>query len=683
MVRLSARLWSLVFVVLLILVPAHLTIGEGDDTGSASRDSSLLVSVLFDFGDGRTLWGQAQVPVDNATAQVATEVAAAGLGLQLEEAEFPGFGSYLQSVDGVQQPSDFSRFWQLLSYNESGWHAADVGMSGLAVTNGSTIGWFLGPYGILPLVDPQHPYAGVANVTVLLDFGDGRYDHRDAVIRAPNGTALEATRYAAALANWQLDLQTFSFGTFVSGIAGVQTPEDFSRSWSLVRWHQGAWETSSVGSDALVLQEGDTIAWQFGPWGAPLPLSTPSDPQPTVAVGHLLLDYGNGTRQWIDVLARDSGALHSEDLWRAALGQSGHAFELVITPEGPGTDGPARLLEVDGVGIGEDPTALWDLLWWYDLGPGPSVWDRLWWGAYEDSKLGWNSTANLTLALVHHSLFSGPPDATPLVPDAPLDLPPVFDSPTSLTIVAGTPTTFFLQAHDPEGSENLLFALVSAESEGGDEGAAGDEGAVEVSPQGMLTIRTSRAQQADLALLVRINEAGLLNGQMIGSSKGIGVALHVDVLPPQPKDVILRLGPLVDADGRPLVGATLRGTIDGVAAEGRTDAAGEVVLTFASVPLSSNLTGSWSHRDYANGTLQPLSIPLATLEWFAALGADPNATTWSLQLDQDSINGVAPQTIGHRRSVVQPHDSMPLVLAALLVLLALGLAAAVRRRQPR
>ncbi len=105
------------------------------------------VGVLFDFGNGSWAWADVSVP-DPANAWCATVAAADALDYELEYS-FSQYGVFLESVDGVDTPDDFSAYWGLLSWSgdDDAWASSMVGALDLEVQAGSSVSWHFGAFG--------------------------------------------------------------------------------------------------------------------------------------------------------------------------------------------------------------------------------------------------------------------------------------------------------------------------------------------------------------------------------------------------------------------------------------------------------------------------------------------------------------------------------------------------------
>ena len=77
-------------------------------------------------------------------------------------------------------------------------------------------------------------------------------------------TAWSTTKFAAFEADWQLNYSTHpEYGTFVSGIDGVEAPSDYSWWWKLMTFNttDSSWEGSMLGVDSVTTPASNNIAW--------------------------------------------------------------------------------------------------------------------------------------------------------------------------------------------------------------------------------------------------------------------------------------------------------------------------------------------------------------------------------------------------------------------------------------
>ncbi len=105
------------------------------------------VAVLFDFGDGRWAWNDTAYTAPS-NAWCATVNASDALGFDLEFS-FSQDGVFLESVDGVATPADFSKYWGLWWWDDTkeAWQASMVGALDLNLTNTGAIAWRFGAFG--------------------------------------------------------------------------------------------------------------------------------------------------------------------------------------------------------------------------------------------------------------------------------------------------------------------------------------------------------------------------------------------------------------------------------------------------------------------------------------------------------------------------------------------------------
>ena len=77
-------------------------------------------------------------------------------------------------------------------------------------------------------------------------------------------TAWSTTKFAAHEADWELNYSTHpEFGTMLTGIEGVDAPDDYSWWWKLMTYNKTseAWEDSMVGVDSVEYPLSKNVAW--------------------------------------------------------------------------------------------------------------------------------------------------------------------------------------------------------------------------------------------------------------------------------------------------------------------------------------------------------------------------------------------------------------------------------------
>lgn len=77
-------------------------------------------------------------------------------------------------------------------------------------------------------------------------------------------TAWSTTKFAAAEADWELNYSTHpDFGTMLSGIEGIEAPDDYSWWWKLMTFNKSSenWEDSMVGVDSVEYPLSKNVAW--------------------------------------------------------------------------------------------------------------------------------------------------------------------------------------------------------------------------------------------------------------------------------------------------------------------------------------------------------------------------------------------------------------------------------------
>ena len=101
-----------------------------------------------------------------------------------------------------------------------------------------------------------------ARIGVLIFMDDSDYHWDDAEME-PNSTALCATLAACKDLRIAINYSMSQYGAFVTGIGGMEAPEDFSWWWYLLLWNgaNSSWEEAPKGASDLRLSDGDCICW--------------------------------------------------------------------------------------------------------------------------------------------------------------------------------------------------------------------------------------------------------------------------------------------------------------------------------------------------------------------------------------------------------------------------------------
>ena len=156
---------------------------------------------------------------------------------------------------------------------------------------------------------------GNLSINVLIDFGNTEYYWSDLNISADNNSALNATEKACDILEFDFNYSTSDYGAFVNGINEILNADDWSESWLLYYWNKtlDIWSLSPVGAGQFLMDDGASIAWIYDRWGDSPPVATPSNKDPVLIKSDILIDFGNGTYQWEDVIL--------EGVW-AATGQT-------------------------------------------------------------------------------------------------------------------------------------------------------------------------------------------------------------------------------------------------------------------------------------------------------------------------------------------------------------------------
>jgi hypothetical protein len=172
----------------------------------------------------------------------------------------------VDAINGVWNNYTVPNWWSLWFWNftSGSWESSPVGASLLVLNDGDMIAWsYVDSWTPSPPANPP-----VTQVEVMLNYGNGTVNwHNVSLIGISN--AFKATKAAAVTLSYTM----YSYGILVDAIDGVWNNWTSVNWWSLFFWNftSGNWTSSSVGSDQLVLSDGDMIAWSYVDSWTPVP----------------------------------------------------------------------------------------------------------------------------------------------------------------------------------------------------------------------------------------------------------------------------------------------------------------------------------------------------------------------------------------------------------------------------
>ena len=272
---------------------------------NANNTLNLTMDVLIDFGNTRYQWVTVNLTGNNNTAFNATQLAC-----DMQEFEFnysiSEMGIFLNGIDAVFNAADWSVSWSLFIWNATTgkWELSPVGADQYILSVNGSIAWLYDNWGDTPPVPtPLEPYPDLVKNHVLIDFGNGSYRWEDTIL-AGEASAYNATQQACLELGFDLDHSTTEYGIFLNGINGIANAVDWSESWSLFVWNETSlkWETSAVGAGQYMLGMYEKIAWLYDNWGDSPPVPTPLVADPVLVKTDVLIDFGNGSFLWEDVI---------------------------------------------------------------------------------------------------------------------------------------------------------------------------------------------------------------------------------------------------------------------------------------------------------------------------------------------------------------------------------------------
>ena len=151
-------------------------------------------------------------------------------------------------------------------------------------------------------------------IDVLIDFGSTRYHWAEVNLTGGNQSAFNATKLACDMLEFELNFSTSQWGIFINGIDAVFNADDWSESWSFFIWNTttGEWEISPVGADQYIPCANGSIAWLYDSWGDSPPVPTPLVNDPALIKTDVLIDFGNGTFLWEDVILEGTWGIQEQ-----------------------------------------------------------------------------------------------------------------------------------------------------------------------------------------------------------------------------------------------------------------------------------------------------------------------------------------------------------------------------------
>ena len=268
-------------------------------------NSNITADVLFYFGENMFQWQRVNLTVGNRSAFNATQTACSVLKFELNYSRSE-WGVFINGINGVYNKADWSESWSLFIWNDTSgkWEPSLVGAGQYLFSRNGSMAWMYDNWGDSPPIPtPLEPDPALIKNHVLIDFGNTSYAWEDVILPA-GSNAFNATVLACSELGYGLDHTESQYGIFMNGINDVANTPDWSESWSLFYWNRTAsgWELSPVGCDQYVMENHAIIAWMYDSWGDSPPVPTPLAAHPQLVKTDILIDFGNGTYHWEDVV---------------------------------------------------------------------------------------------------------------------------------------------------------------------------------------------------------------------------------------------------------------------------------------------------------------------------------------------------------------------------------------------
>ena len=279
------------------------------DTGMDDANTNVTADVLFDFGNTVFRWQRINLTPGNRSAFNATQIACSMLEFELNFSR-SDWGVFINGINEVYNAADWSESWSLFIWNDTSgkWELSMVGSDQYYLTQNGSIAWMYDSWGDSPPVPtPIEPNPTLITNDVLIDFGNTTYAWED-VILLTGSSAFNATAQVCSELDYALDHSASQYGIFINGINDVNNALDWSKSWSMFYWNltTSSWALSPVGCDQYLMENGASIAWMYDRWGDSPPVPTPLAAHPGLVKTDILIDFGNGTYHWEDVVLENT-----------------------------------------------------------------------------------------------------------------------------------------------------------------------------------------------------------------------------------------------------------------------------------------------------------------------------------------------------------------------------------------
>ena len=173
-------------------------------------------------------------------------------------ATYGQYGHFVQSINGVESPADWSWYWALHTFNSSSmaWEESMVGIDDIDALENEHLVWAASNANTSNLALPQ---LNEPNASIQILYPDNTTENHSLQTDF-NAYHLTKGAFAGAGLNTSFSNDP-TYGHFVEALDDVNSPSDWSWYWSLYAWNTSSagWEASMVGVDSFV--DPGYIAW--------------------------------------------------------------------------------------------------------------------------------------------------------------------------------------------------------------------------------------------------------------------------------------------------------------------------------------------------------------------------------------------------------------------------------------
>ena len=178
-------------------------------------------------------------------------------------ATYGQYGHFVQSINGVESPADWSWYWALHTFNSSSmaWEESMVGIDDIDALENEHLAWAASNANTSGLSLPQ---MNDSNASIQILYPDNTTENHSL---QTDFNAYHLTKGAFAGAGLNASFSNDpTYGHFVEALDDVNSPSDWSWYWSMYVWNTSStgWESSMLGS-MIWLNQATSLGHQTAP----------------------------------------------------------------------------------------------------------------------------------------------------------------------------------------------------------------------------------------------------------------------------------------------------------------------------------------------------------------------------------------------------------------------------------